>query len=258
VSVLYRFFVRHYIFRWRTAMNDYYVAHWPQLRKVEGASQRVQEDTMRFAQTVEQLAVSLVGSVMTLIAFLPVLLRFSETVKVLPFVGQVPNALMVAAILWSVFGTGLLSLAGFRLPGLSFLNQRVEAAYRKELVYGEDHPDRAQPPTLASLFADIRRNYFRLYLNYLYFNVAQYSYLQLDNIFPSFILIPALAAGALTLGAMTQIQNAFSQVSSSFQYLANSWDSIIDLLSIYKRLRGFEATIFGEPLPSIEARTSPV
>src|SRR5271169_5037246 len=36
VGVLTRFFVSHYIFRWRTAMNDYYVGHWPQLRTVEG------------------------------------------------------------------------------------------------------------------------------------------------------------------------------------------------------------------------------
>ena len=49
VGVVTRFFVSHYIFRWRTAMNDYYVAHWPQLRTVEGASERVQEDAMRFA-----------------------------------------------------------------------------------------------------------------------------------------------------------------------------------------------------------------
>jgi peptide/bleomycin uptake transporter len=258
IAVLNRFFVRHYIFRWRTSMNHYYIAHWPQLRKVEGASQRVQDDTMRFAASVEQLAVSLVGSVMTLIAFLPVLLKFSTVVTVLPFVGQVPHALMVAAILWSIFGSALLALAGIRLPGLSFLNQRVEAAYRKELVYGEDDPSRAEPPTLSELFSDIRRNYFRLYLNYMYFNVAQYGYLQLDSIFPSFILVPALVAGALTLGTMTQILNAFSQVSNSFQYLVNSWDYIIELLSIYKRLQGFEATIHGEPLPSIEAKTAPV
>ena len=31
-------------------MNDYYVANWPRLRTIEGASQRVQEDTMRFAR----------------------------------------------------------------------------------------------------------------------------------------------------------------------------------------------------------------
>ncbi|MEO2038725.1 MAG: SbmA/BacA-like family transporter, partial [Martelella sp.] len=44
-----RFFVSHYIFRWRTAMNDYYTGMWERVRHIEGASQRVQEDTMRFA-----------------------------------------------------------------------------------------------------------------------------------------------------------------------------------------------------------------
>nr|WP_281198730.1 SbmA/BacA-like family transporter [Novosphingobium rosa] len=42
----------------------------------------------------------------------------------------------------------------------------MEAAYRKELVYGEDDPLRAQPPTLATLFDGMRRNYVRLYLHY--------------------------------------------------------------------------------------------
>ena len=44
------FFVSHYVFRWRTAMNDYFMAHWPRLRHIEGASQRVQDDTMRFSR----------------------------------------------------------------------------------------------------------------------------------------------------------------------------------------------------------------
>ena len=43
------FFTSHYVFRWRNAMNDYYVEKWSQVRKVEGASQRIQEDTMRFS-----------------------------------------------------------------------------------------------------------------------------------------------------------------------------------------------------------------
>lgn len=52
-------------------------------------------------------------------------------------------------------------MAGRYLPGLYFRNQRVDAAYRKELVYGEDDPMRTQPPTLGALFTRVRRNYFR-------------------------------------------------------------------------------------------------
>lgn len=257
VGVLTRFFVSHYIFRWRTAMNNYYMANWDKLRGVEGASQRVQDDTMRFSTTVEALGVSFISSVMTLIAFLPVLLRLSANVTELPFVGQVPYALVVVAILWSLFGTLFLALIGVRLPGLEFRNQRVEAAYRKELVYGEDHADRAQPPTVRELFEDVRRNYFRLYFNYMYFNVGRIIYLQTDNIFPYIVLAPTIVMGKLTLGALNQILNAFDQVRSSFQYLVNSWSVIVELISIYKRLRAFEAVLQGEPLPEIDREVLP-
>ncbi len=257
VGVMTRFFVSHYIFRWRTAMNDFYIANWPQLRTIEGASQRVQEDTMRFATTMEGLGVNLISAVLTLVAFLPVLLRLSSNVTELPLIGSIPYPLVFAAVIWAVLGTGALALIGIRLPGIEFFNQRVEAAYRKELVLGEDNPARADPPTVGMLFRDIRRNYFRLYLNFMYFNIGRIVYLQTDTIFPYILLAPTIVAGRITLGAMNQILNAFAQVRTSFQYLVNSWSTIVELLSIYQRLRAFEAKIVGQPLPSIETRKEP-
>ena len=250
VYVLTRFFVSHYIFRWRTAMNGFYTSHWPRLRHIEGASQRIQEDTMRFSGIMEGLGVNIVDSVMTLFAFLPVLLSLSVHVTELPFVGEIPAPLVTAAILWALFGTTLLAVVGIKLPGLQFRNQRVEAAYRKELVYGEDNEARATPPTLAELFEDVRRNYFRIYFHYAYFNVARGLYLQTDNVFATLILIPTIAAGQITFGIMTQILSAFGQVSNSFQFLVNSWTTIIELISIYKRLQAFEATLSDKELPS--------
>jgi peptide/bleomycin uptake transporter len=257
VGVMTRFFVSHYIFRWRTAMNDFYMANWPQLRTIEGASQRVQEDTMRFATSMEGLGDNLISAVLTLLAFLPVLVRLSSNVTELPLVGAIPYPLVLAAVIWSVLGTGALALIGIRLPGIEFFNQRVEAAYRKELVLGEDDEARADPPTVSELFTAIRRNYFRLYLNFMYFNVGRIVYLQTDVIFPYILLGPTIVAGKITLGSMNQILNAFTQVRTSFQYLINSWSTIVELISIYQRLRGFEAKIGGEPLPSIETRTEP-
>ena len=252
VAVITRFFVSHYIFRWRTAMNDHYMSLWHRVRHIEGASQRVQEDTMRFAGIMESLGVSLIDSMMTLIAFLPILWGLSSFVTHLPIVGEVPQALVFVAILWSIFGTGLLALAGIRLPGLEFRNQRVEAAYRKELVYGEDDAERAQPPTVAELFDNVRRNYFRLYLNYLYFNIARYGYLQVGVLLPYIALGPTIVAAGFTLGVMQQIVRAFGRVENSFQYLVNSWTTIVELLSIYKRLQAFEAAINDRPLPRID------
>jgi len=254
VSVLNLFYVSHYIFRWRTAMNEFYMANWSKLRHIEGASQRVQEDTMRFSATVEGLGVGFVRAIMTLIAFMPVLFTFSDTIKELPIIGEIPHALVWAAVLWALFGTCFLAVVGIKLPGLEFRNQRVEAAYRKELVYGEDHEDRAQPATVAELFANVRKNYFRLYFHYLYFNIARFFYLRADDLYSLLVLIPSIAAGKVTLGIFTQISNVFDQVRTSFQFLINSWTTIVELMSIYKRLKAFEATIDDAPLPAIDQR----
>lgn len=240
IGVLSNFFISHYVFRWRTAMNNYYMAHWSRLRHIEGAAQRVQEDTMRFSSTLEDVGVGFINAIMTLIAFLPVLVALSPHVKELPIVGHVSYGLVWAAIIWSLVGTGLLALVGVKLPGLNFKNQRVEAAYRKELVYGEDMADRATPPTVKELFSAVRHNYFRLYFHYMYFNIARILYLQADNVFGLFLLFPSIAAGTITLGLMSQINNAFSQVRGSFQYLISSWTTLVELMSIYKRLRSFE------------------
>jgi peptide/bleomycin uptake transporter len=250
IGALNFYFVQHYVFRWRTAMNDFYVSHWPKLRHVEGASQRIQDDTMRFARETETLGVSLIDAVMTLIAFLPVLVLLSASVPELPVVGAIPYSLVILAIAWSAFGTVLLATVGVKLPGLEFRNQRVEAAYRKELVYGEDHEDRAEPITLAQLFRNVRRNYFTLYFHYMYFNVARISYQQVDAIIVYVALAPTVVAGRISLGVLQQITGAFEQVASSFQYLVTSWPRIVELISIYKRLRAFEAVIYGGELPS--------
>ena len=141
------------------------------------------------------------------------------------------------------FGTFLFAVVGVRLPGLNFANQRVEAAFRKELVYGEDEAGRAQPVTVRELFKNVQRNYFRIYFHYTYFNVARYAYLNASQFFPYIAVGPAVVTGVITLGIFQQIFQAFGQVSDSFRFLMNSWTTIINLISIYQRLRGFERQI---------------
>jgi peptide/bleomycin uptake transporter len=245
VGIILSFFTSHYTFRWRTAMNNFYSANWQTLRFVEGASQRVQDDTMRFARQVEDLGASFVSAVMTLIAFLPVLSVLSLSIKSIPLLGEIPYSLVVVSLVWSLFGTGLLAVIGIRLPGLEFKNQRVEAAYRKELVYGEDSAERAQPHTLRELFGSVKKNYYNLYFNYLYFNFGRYLYIQADAIVPFLVTVPAIASGAITFGIFQQIRSAMGEVRDAMQYLVKSWPDIVELISIYKRLKIFEAAIEG-------------
>lgn len=243
LMVFMEFFIKHYVFRWRTAMADYYMKHWSKLRHVEGASQRIQEDTMRFARIVETIGVTFIRSLITLMAFLPILMKLSEHIIVLPWIGAIDNSLVYLAILSSLFGTIILAIASRKLPGLEFNNQKVEAAYRKELVFGEDDEERAQPPAIKELYSEIRKNYYVLYRQYLYFDVVKFSYLQSTVILPLIALGPTIVAGALTIGLINQIIDAFGRVDDSFKFLVNSWDTLIELASIYKRLKVFSSYI---------------
>lgn len=240
VAVLIDFFGKHYIFRWREAMTEYYTAHWDQVRHIEGASQRIQEDTMRFSRIMESLGVSLLQAILTLLAFLPLLWELSKQVTKMPWIGEVNHALVWLALIFSIFGTVVLALVGVKLPGLEFNNQKVEAAYRKELVLGEESGERARANVLKDLFASVRHNNFRLYAHYLYFDIVRWSYLQFSVVVPYIALGPSLVAGMLTLGLLQQIVRAFGKVQDSFQFLVQSWTTIVELLSIYKRLKGFE------------------
>ena len=240
VVIVVEFFTRHYVFRWRQAMNEYYTKNWFKLRHIEGAAQRLQEDTMRFARIVETLGIEFVRSVLTLIAFIPLLFELGKNITKYPFFGEVTNGLVYLAIISALAGTVFLAIIGVKLPMLEFHNQRVEAAFRKELVYGEDNESRAEVLKLSQLFDDVRKNYFKLYFHYLYFDLAKWSYLQFSVMIPYIALAPTVIAGTITFGIMQQIVRAFSRVEASFQLLVYSWSTIIELMSIYKRLKSFE------------------
>ena len=219
------------------------MAHWQTLRHIEGASQRVQEDTKRFAAIMETLGSNMIDSLMTLVAFLPILWTLSKKVGEIPILGHVDHALVYVAVLFALLGTVALAAVGMKLPGLEFNNQKVEAAYRKELVHAEDDASRASDSVVQDLFEQVRKNYFRLFFHYMYFDVAKFSYLQFGVLVPYIALGPTVVAGAITLGVMQQIVRAFGRVEMSFQFLVRSWGTIVELISVYKRLRAFEAEI---------------
>ena len=167
---------------------------------------------------------------------------------------MVEKSLVYVAIVFALFGTVVLAAVGYKLPGLEFNNQVVEAAYRKQLVYGEDDTDRITPPTVNEFFGNVRKNYYRLFFHYLYFDVAKISYLQAGVLVPYVALAPTIVAGAITLGVMQQIVRAFGRVESSLQFLVRSWSTIVELISIYKRLRSFEAVLKGKDVPNWESQ----
>ena len=248
VYVAISFFTAHYLFRWRTSMVEWYHSVYDKARKIEGASQRVQEDTIKFTRIMEGLGTSLIESIMILIQFIPILFGLSVGIPIF-FFGEWEYGLIVGALIWTIGGTIFLIVLGLilRLVGIEYDLQKQEAAYRKILVIAEDDGN-VRPKTIDELFDDVRKIHYLSYLRYLYFNIGRIAYLQANVLSAYVFLAPAIVAGVVTLGVMQQIIRAFGRVEGSMQYLLKAWPTIIELASVYKRLREFESKINQENL----------
>ncbi|KKS37059.1 MAG: transporter [Candidatus Sungbacteria bacterium RIFCSPLOWO2_12_FULL_41_11] len=241
---------RLYSLRWRESITFNYIPRWRNVREeIEGASQRIQEDTYRFARIVESLGLQVARAIMTLVAFLPVLWTLSNGID-MPFLGKTQGSLVWVALVVSIGGTAVSWFVGIKLPGLEYNNQKVEAAFRKELVLGEDDKiNHASPAILAEMFTGIKFNYHRLFLHYGYFDLWLNLYNQFLTIVPYLIAGPALFSGAIMLGTLVQISNAFDKVQNSFSLFMDNWTTITELRSIKKRLKEFETNLDKHQLP---------
>jgi peptide/bleomycin uptake transporter len=237
------FFTAHFLFRWRTAMVEWYHSVYDKARTIEGASQRVQEDTIKFTRIMEGLGTSFIESIMVLVQFVPILLGLSVGIPIF-FFGDWQYGLITGALVWTLGGTLFLIGLGWilRLVGVEYDLQKKEAAYRKILVIAEDDGN-VRPKRIDELFDDVRSIHFLSYIRYLYFNVGRMAYLQANVLSAYVFLAPAIVAGVVTLGVMQQIIRAFGRVEGSMQYLLKAWPTIIELMSVYKRLREFESKL---------------
>jgi len=244
-------FTRVYAFRWRKAMTFSYIPKWRNVKEeIEGASQRIQLDTERYARIVESLGLQVVRAIMTLVAFTPILWQLSNGILIkikeweVPWLYDAPGNLVWAAIFSTSMGMFVSWFVGWFLPGLEYKNQVVEAAYRKELVHGEDNKAQyALPKGLARLFFGLEKNYHRLYLHYGYFDLWANTYDQVMGILPYVVVGPSVVLAVVPLGVLIQVSNAFGKVHGSMSLFIHNWTTITELRSIWKRLHEFEHNI---------------
>ena len=244
IATITNWFTRVYSLKWREAITFDYLPRWRNVKEdIEGASQRIQEDTHHFAQIIENLGLKVVKSIMTLIAFIPVLWTLSAKTDI-PFMGMEAGSLVWFALFISIGGLLLTWFVGAKLPGLEYNNQRVEAAFRKELVFGEDDKENySQPETVLELFTGIKFNYQRLFNHYGYVDVWINSYDQFMVVLPYLLVGPGLFTKLITLGVVVQVSNAFQKVHEGFGVFLYQFTQITELRSIYKRLKEFEANL---------------
>ena len=247
IAMAVNYFTRIYVLRWREALTFFYMPKWRSVEEeIEGASQRIQEDIFRFARIVETLGSQIIKALMTLIAFLPILWGLSKNVQLpyLTFLNDVDGLLVYISLVVSLGGLVISWYVGYYLPKLEYNNQKIEAAFRKELVYAEDDKKNyGSMESIGELFLGIRYNYHRLYLHYGYFDLWVIAYDQAMILVPYLVMAPSLFTGLIALGVLVQTSNAFSRVHASFSLFINNWTTITELRSIVLRLREFELNL---------------
>jgi peptide/bleomycin uptake transporter len=226
-----------YSFRWREAITYSYLPKWKYMDShTEGASQRIQEDTLKFSAYVWTLGQGLLKAIMILIFFIPVLWELSTGFGI-------PGYLVWIALVASIGGLGVSVLVGRKLPQLEYNNQKIEAAFRKSLVRCEDSKDSHELEHLFGQFSDLKYNYYKLYNNYKYYSLWENLYFQAGVVIPYLVSAPQYFAGLITLGTLVQIGNAFGKIHDSMSFFTDNWLTVTELRSVIRRLTEFEKDI---------------
>jgi peptide/bleomycin uptake transporter len=241
VSTIASYVTSKFVLWWREAVTFHYLdlARTSQAQ-LEGSSQRMQEDVARFTKVMETIALTVVGSMFTLIGFVPILWALSNAVQ-MPLLAAIPGSLVWVCFLTGMGGFLISWLVGSKLTVLEYENQVVEAAFRKELVYCEDDPHLyAEQQQFQDLFGSIRTNLNRLYFYNALFDLWKHFYLIHVWMVPFLVLASGLFMGLITFGVMMQVNDAFTRVNNTVSQFIQNWQIITEVRSIYWRLGEFE------------------
>jgi peptide/bleomycin uptake transporter len=197
---------------------------------------------MIFGKTLQGLFTGFFSSILVLFAFLPILWTLSEGLPV--WRGEiVPGFLVWVALGVSLGGTFISVILGWKLPGLEYNNQKVEAKFRKQLVFSEDDFKHRATEVLFPMFTAVKKNYYRLFNWYMGFGVWQTAFGLCVGNLALIVLAPAYFDQLITLGVLFQVLNAFGRVESSMGFFIDRWTTIVDFMSVIKRIREFNTAL---------------
>ena len=243
-----RWLTRRYLDDW-LARQTYY--HMQVLGDgTDNPDQRISEDLSSFSSQTLSLAIGLLTSVTTLVAFIAMLWGLSRQVAIPWYGGKlvIPGYLVWVATIYAAFGTVLVASIGRPLIKLQFNQERYNADFRFSLVrlrensesvalYGGETREKEH---FLTRFASIFGNFWQIMRRTRRLNWWVSGYGQAAVIFPVLVSMPAYFAKAIQIGTIMQISSAFGQVQSALSYIVNSYTDLAAWHAVVDRLRFFQ------------------
>jgi putative ATP-binding cassette transporter len=168
----------------------------------------------------------------------------------------IPAYMVWFAILYAIVGTYGTIKIGRPLVALNFAQQRYEADFRFSLVRLRENAEsvalyggeRREHTIFVSRFTHVVDNFWAIMRRIKALGWWTYFYGQFAIIFPYLVSAPRFFSGAIQLGGLMQIADAFGQVQTSLSFVINSYTAgtgandtgIAAWRAVVQRLVGFD------------------
>ncbi len=245
--------------RWRIWLTRLYLGEWLEKqvyyrlqaasRGTDNPDQRIAEDLRQFTSGTLSLSLGVLSSVVTLISFIAILWSVSGPLSFM--LGSaaitIPGYMVWAAVAYALVASVLTHYVARPLIGLNFQQERFEADFRFNLVRLRENAEgvalyRGEAPERGNLLArveKIRANWWQLMRYTKRFTGFSAGYGQIALIFPFLVGAPRYFSGAITLGGLMQIANAFGEVQGALSWFVNNYDILASWRASIDRLLTF-------------------
>ncbi|HVQ68698.1 MAG TPA: ABC transporter ATP-binding protein/permease, partial [Bradyrhizobium sp.] len=163
----------------------------------------------------------------------------------------IPGYLVLAALIYAIFGTALTQWIGSPLVTLDFNQQRLEADFRFNLVRVRENSEQiallkgepAERERLSERFSRVISNWYGIMSRTKRLTAFTQSYAQAAVVIPFALVSPAYFANKIQLGALTQTAEAFGKVQDALSFFVTAYRTMAEWRAVVARLDGFEGAI---------------
>jgi putative ATP-binding cassette transporter len=249
--------------RWRSWMTKKYLGDWMhdanhyrmQLQgdAADNPDQRMSDDVKLFVSQTLALGVGLLSSIVSLASFVVILWGLSAAAPLVMYGIDftIPGYLVLAALIYAIFGTALTQWIGSPLVTLDFNQQRLEADFRFNLVRVRENSEQiallkgepAERERLSERFSRVIANWYGIMSRTKRLTAFTQSYGQAAVVIPFALVSPAYFANKIQLGALTQTAEAFGKVQDALSFFVSAYRTLAEWRAVVARLDGFERAI---------------